>query len=137
MNDVVSQIACTNLIAAFAYHVDNREFDRAVALFSEDGRFERPDLVAKGHAEIAAIWADRPETMITRHVCSAPFFWEATPERASAVTYFTLYQVNFTGDGLPRCEAPTALCQFEDDFVLVPEGWRIACRRGAPRILGG
>ena len=137
MNDVVSQAACTNLIAAFAYYVDHREFDRAVALFAGDGRFERPDLVATGHAEIAAIWAGRPETMITRHVCSVPFFREATSERASSVTYFTLYQVEFTGDGLPRCEAPTALCQFEDEFVLTPAGWRIAYRRGAPRILGG
>lgn len=137
MNHFSTQAACTNIIAAFAYHVDHREFDRAVALFCEDGRFQRPDFVATGRDEIAAIWAGRPTSTITRHVCGVPFFRVLAADKASSVTYFTLYQLEFEGAGLPRCEGPAALCQFEDEFVLTPVGWRIACRRGIPRMLGG
>ena len=65
---------CTELVSAFAHFVDYRKFSQAVSLFSEDGRFIRPDGTKSGHAEIASLWEGRPETVVTRHLVSTLFF---------------------------------------------------------------
>lgn len=129
------QLACANLIAAFAHHVDHREFEKAVALFTEDGSFIRPDLEARGHAEIARIWEARPPSVVTKHLCAATFFGETGPQVATAVTPFTLYTVEWDGDGLPKFDQPTGIGEFHDRFVATTSGWRIAERRGLPIML--
>lgn len=130
-----AQTECALLVAAFAYHVDHREFDQAVALFAEDGIFERPDLSARGRGEIAQIWEGRPAHLLTRHLCHPPFFRRVTAEEAEAVTYFTLYHLEHEGEGLPR-SAPAVVGQYQDRFRLTAEGWRFAHRQGVPVILG-
>ncbi|AEG51588.1 putative aromatic ring hydroxylating dioxygenase beta subunit [Sphingobium chlorophenolicum L-1] len=130
-----ARLECARIVAAFAYHVDHREFDRAAALFAEDGVFERPDLLATGRAEIAAIWEGRPAHVVTRHLCGIPHFVAIGPEEVETVTYFTLYHLEHEGEGLPKA-GPTAVAQFHDRFRLTAEGWLIAHRRGIPAILG-
>ncbi|BAI98781.1 hypothetical protein Sj15T_38490 [Sphingobium sp. TA15] len=129
--------ACTALISAFAHHVDHREFDKAVALFAADGCFERADITARGHAEIAALWADRPVSLITRHLCSLPHFTKLEADAAESITGFTLYHVNHEDGGLPRFEHAAGVGEFHDRFVRTPGGWRIAHRRGVPVLIGG
>lgn len=133
---VEARIACADLIARFAYHVDHREFDEAVNLFDKDGVFERPDLTARGHAGIAAIWAERPESIITRHLCGPPCFLEVTDEKVRTVTNFTLYHLTHEGEGLPTCGAPTGIAEFHDEFRRTDAGWRIFRRQGIPVLLG-
>jgi hypothetical protein len=128
--------ACADLVAAFAYNVDHRLFAEAVALFTVDGCFERADLSASGHAQIAAIWADRPASLVTRHICAAPFFTEVREDRATSVTAFTLYRVESAGPGVPECSVFTAVAEFSDRFQLTPAGWRIAHRKAATVIRG-
>lgn len=132
---IAARQECANLIAAFAYHVDHREFDRAVALFASDGAFIRPDLTARGHAEIAAIWEGRPTSLVTRHFLSAPFFTLVEADSVTAVTAFTLYTVEWNGEGLPSFEKPAAIAEFYDRFVLEDGGWRIAERQGRPVLM--
>jgi ketosteroid isomerase-like protein len=128
--------ACADLVAAFAYNVDHRKFDKAVALFADDGCFERPDLVAKGHKEIAAIWAARPASVVTCHLCGPPFFTEISLGTASSVTTFTLYHLEHHGEGLPQCERLTAVAEFHDTFKRTGDGWRIAHRKAVPVLVG-
>ena len=131
-----AQTECAKIIAAFAYYVDHRFFAEAVALFKPDGVFQRPDLTAKGHAEIAAIWSNRPASVVTRHLCSQPFFMQVREDLITSVTPFTLYSIEHGGDGLPQCDRITAIAEFSDRFELTREGWRIAHRTGTPIILG-
>lgn len=128
---------CANIVAAFAHHVDHREFDKAVALFAEDGLFIRPDLRASGRAEIAKIWEGRPASVVTKHMCGASFFSEITADSASAVTPFTLYTLEWNGEGLPRLGQPAAIAEFHDRFVRTADGWRIAQRQGVPVLVAG
>lgn len=121
--------ACADLVTSFAHFVDHREFDRAVTLFTEDATFERPDLIARGRDEIAAIWAGRPPSVITRHLCQAPFFTEVDLESASSVTCFTLYHADHRAEGLPGLKEPRAIAEFHDHFRKTAEGWRIARRK--------
>lgn len=127
--------ACADLVATFAHHVDHREFAKAVALFTSDAVFIRHDAVANGQEEIAAIWADRPESVVTKHLCGAPVFLEVEAARITAVTPFTLYSLKHEGDGLPTFDKPAAIAEFRDEFRLTDAGWRIARREGAPLMI--
>src|SRR3546814_16935885 len=97
-NPTEIKAACGDIIAAFAHHVDHREFGDAVALFAEDGAFLRPDLEARGRDQIAALWADRPASFVTKHLCHASFFQDAGEESARAVPPFLLYPATPDGD---------------------------------------
>ena len=134
--DTIIRAACSDLIAAFAAHVDNRNFAEAVALFAPDGVFERPDLTARGHAEIAGLWADRPESHKTRHLCHLTWFSEVGENLVRAVTPFTLYQAQHHGEGFPPVPARVAIAEFHDEFTFVGSAWRIAHRRSVPAMFG-
>jgi ketosteroid isomerase-like protein len=129
--------ACADLISKFAYHVDHREFDKAVSLFADDGVFERPDNKSSGRSEIAKIWEGRPISVVTVHICAAPAFIEVSNDRAKSVTYCTLYHLEHEGEGFPKSAGSTAITEFHDEFRLTPDGWRISHRRGVPVLLGG
>ncbi len=137
MNDEFESVrrACREVIAAFAYHVDHREFDRAVALFAPDAVFERPDLMACGREQIAAIFAGRPESVITRHLCGEPFFVELGADRARAVTQVTLYHAQRAEAPVPTVKGPNAIAEFQDSFERTAEGWKIAHRKGVPVLM--
>lgn len=137
LDQVAIRSACADIVAKFAYYVDHREFSSAVALFAEDGVFERPDLKSSGHAEIARIWEGRPTSVVTVHKCAAPCFIEVTSDRARAVTYCTLYHLEHEGEGFPKSAGSTAITEFHDEFCRTPDGWRISHRRGVPVLLGG
>lgn len=127
---------CADLIAAFNYYVDHHEFAQAVALFSEDAVFERPDLRAEGRAQIAAIWAGRPATVMTRHICDAPHFLEINADSARAVTPGVLYQATCgENEKVATIKGPTMIAEFHDTFRRTAQGWKIAHRRGVPVFL--
>lgn len=130
-----ARINCAAVIAAFAHHVDHREFDQAVVLFAEDGVFLRPDVRAHGRTEIARIWEGRPESVVTKHMLSPPHFTAVSAAEVRAVTPFTLYTVEWNGEGLPRFDRPPAIAEFHDRLVLTDDGWKIAERRGVPVLL--
>lgn len=123
------RFACSALIADYAYYVDHREFNKAVALFTEDGRIERPDLISDGRKEIEENWTSRPASVVTCHVCSPPSFRDIAPDRATAVTYFTLYHLHHAGPGPAPMGDPIALGEFHDVFVATQQGWRFKSRK--------
>jgi hypothetical protein len=124
-----ARAACADLIAAFAYHVDHRAFASAVALFAENGRFERPDMDAVGHDQIAALWKDRPETLVTRHLCGPPCFLGVDEREVRAATWFTLYIRERAEAGPALLGTPTAVGEYHDRFVLERGRWRIGHRQ--------
>lgn len=133
--EIAIRANCSAIIAAFAHHVDHREFDSAVALFAEDGAFIRPDLQARGTVEIARIWEGRPESLVTKHIHGLPHFTKIADDRASAVTTFTLYTLNWDGAGLPTFNSPAAIVEYHDEFIKTPSGWRIQERKGVPLLV--
>ena len=128
------RVECGAVLTAFAHHIDNREFDKVVALFTEDAVFERPHITHTGRAELAALWGKRSPTMFTRHLFSPPFFVEISPERVRTVSPFTLYQFEHFEEGPPNRNIPSGIAEFHDTFRREPEGWRIAYRRGVTLI---
>ena len=126
---------CSRLIASFAFLVDHRRYAELVALFSEDGSFERPGSRATGTAALRDLMNARPTTIVTRHVCAIPFFETVSAEQATAVTYVTVYHVEGADGRVSEISSPAAIAEFHDVFRRTQQGWRIHQRVAAPVLI--
>jgi hypothetical protein len=127
---------CAALIAAFPYHLDHRQYDRLVDLFTPDGTFERPGIATKGHGELRQMLDKRPTSIATCHVCGPTVFTSVSADSASAVTYFCLYQAQIPVDGFPSYDRPAAVAEYHDTFTRIDTGWRFASRRCVVMMVG-
>ena len=132
MNQTSVIAECQALVSAFAYHVDHFEGEKVVNLFTKDGIFERKGEVLKGQEEIRAAQGKRVKDVVVRHVCAPTHIELLDAEHARGNTYFQIFRAIRPEGGqpsvLPMPEAEV-LGQFEDQFVLTSEGWRISARR--------
>ncbi len=127
---------CADLMVRFANANDAMRYHDLVALFAEDGAFARPtapDTVLQGKQAILAAFESRPKDRVTRHIISNIQIDVRDASHASGLCYAILYSGN-QGDmadkfGL-RASASQFVGEFHDEFVLTPEGWRFASRRG-------
>lgn len=131
--DRLSAVAeCQALVTAFAHHVDHFDAEKVVGLFTPDATFERKGEVLRGQAEIRAAQARRPAGAVVRHVCAPSHIEVIDDRRARGTTYFQIYRgarTEATPTGPLPMPEPDVLGQFEDEFVLTSEGWRISARR--------
>jgi hypothetical protein len=125
---------CTSLSYAFAHHVDHEQVDELVALFTEDGVFDRGAQVLSGHAELLEGMSVRPP-MTTRHLFTNFFFDSVERDVATAYVYCMTYHAHgdFTGETMVYATANGRLVELRDEYRRTPEGWRIA-RRGATPV---
>ena len=113
---------CARLIALYAKLTDEGRWSEVAALYAEDGAMTRPtapDTPVVGRAAILAAFEARPPR-VTRHVCSNIVIDVVSATEASGSSAMLL----FTGGPAPLVGG------FDDRFVLTPEGWRFAERRG-------
>jgi len=114
---------CARLIALYANLNDEARWDEVAALYTEDGVMFRPtapDVALEGREAILAAFKGRPPRK-TRHLCSNVVIEVEGPATALGTSAMVL----FTGDG------PPIVGSFHDRFVLTPDGWRFAERRGS------
>jgi SnoaL-like domain len=119
---------CTRLVTAFAYLVDHRRYTELAALFVDDAHYERPGVVAKGQTELKAFFERRPTNVVTRHICTAPFFEAVGAQEAKSVTYLTIYMEEGRDDTVVETAGLAGIAEIHDTFRLTPAGWRIAQR---------
>ncbi|MDH4108731.1 MAG: nuclear transport factor 2 family protein [Gammaproteobacteria bacterium] len=126
---------CRQLALQFIAHSDRQEWAAMCALLTDDAVFARPtdpDRPIRGRAAIQSAFEARPAGRITRHVCANHIVTALSPSRASGSLYALLY----TGDPSNRgplgiiAEERQLVGEFDDDYVLTDEGWRIESRRG-------
>jgi hypothetical protein len=134
VTDVSIERACERLILDFAYFSDKQDYESLAGLFAPEGSMTRPTGDALvGRAAILKSYQSRPAGRMTRHICTNIRITIAAPDRARGFTYAVVYSAN-TNEPL---EAPFGfnagsrhlIGEFEDEFVLTEEGWRIASRR--------
>jgi hypothetical protein len=125
-NTIQVDSICQNLISSLAYCIDHRRYNEVVALFTEDGVFERPGLKAVGKAEILNFLEKRPSNVDTRHVCGLPFFLEISERQAVVATYVTIFH-GPVNEGSPTTINGTAgIVEFHDVCTLTSQGWRLS-----------
>ena len=111
--------ACERLVLDFAYFSDHWEYESLGALFTEQGIMVRPSGTRlEGRDAIVAAYRATPADRITRHICTNIRITVESPDRATGITYATVYSNSAT----PK------IGEFEDEFRRTPEGWRIASR---------
>jgi len=128
--------ACTKLVHAFAYSMDQRRYEDLAALFTPDGVFDRVGQVLRGPREIVDALGKRPLDQRIRHVTVGIHFTSVAADAAEAVVYNASYVGRLDEPGKPSLYAMSqpALLEFRDAYQKKPDGWRIA-ERAARMVL--
>jgi hypothetical protein len=122
---------CHRLQHAYCIHLDRREFDAFLGLFTPDARLSYPYADLSGDGEIRR-WLDaRAETVFNCHVMGSMLVEAAAADRATGISTVTVYRQEA---GKPPFATPLAYAgqyqvgQYEDVFAFADGRWRIARR---------
>jgi len=135
MHEALIRQACTDLIVRYAYLNDERRYDELVSLFTEDAVLYRPSAPEQGisgRPAILAAFRKRPADSMTFHVTSDILVEVQDEENAQARSRILLLSGTRPQDGsaLPLDARAPVPGVFRDRFVLTPQGWKFAERRG-------
>jgi len=125
--------ACSRLILDFAFFSDWQEYESLAALFTPQGRLTRPSgETLTGRDAIAGSYRGKASTRITRHICTNIRIAVESSERARGLTYAIVYGADSSQKpaehfGIPA-DARQLVGEFEDEFAMTSEGWRIESR---------
>jgi hypothetical protein len=127
---------CEKLSIAYARHVDFKEYDEYVDLFTEDCFLQAGPLPVEGKGNLKKAMAYRPDALRSRHVLTNIWIKVIDEDHATGISYLSLYR--HTGEGLdeeainnpgPRTiSGPAAIGHYADEFLRTKEGWRIKSR---------
>lgn len=115
------------LYARYAWAYDGGHAEEYAALFTPDGRFERPGAEPVcGRGDLAGLVTAAQGrgsgyTHVTSNVVVA-----ATSDGASGRAYVVLLRIE------PGAVSLLAAGRYHDEFVRMPDGWRISTRRFEP-----
>ena len=129
------ELECRQLALRFVVHNDRQEWSKMCSLLTENATFARPtdpDNPIKGRAVIEAAFEARPTDRITRHICTNMIITAVSPSQASGTMYALLYTgaTENRGEMGIIADDRQLVGEFEDDYVLTEDGWRIDSRRG-------
>lgn len=120
--------ACERLVIAASHRSDEHDH-RLADLFAIDGVLDVAGTRHEGREQIRSAVAARDRGVLTHHIISNILVDVLSQERARSLAYVTAY-VAPRGEGGPASvSAAAVLGHYHDEFVLTPEGWRIAHRR--------
>lgn len=130
--------ACRELVLRAASRADAGDAAGLARLFAADGVLVRPNAQPlQGRDAIQAAYAQRPADRITRHLVTNTLVEVESSTRARAMSHVLLWTGSTNDPSGPqgrRAHARQLVGEFEDRFVLEPEGWRIQ-RRDARFVL--
>jgi ketosteroid isomerase-like protein len=132
-HDWMIVLQCQRLAVDFARHVDQRNIDDVIDLFTSDAVFERRGEVLQGHDAIRAAQLRRPKTLVTRHLCMNIAVDVLDGERAIGRVPFVLFRHDHatagTDDTRPApLTGPETVGEYVDEYRRTSDGWRIARR---------
>jgi hypothetical protein len=130
----IERAAIAELITRYAALNDAGDWDAVAALYTEEGRMNRPtapDEFISGRAAILAGFRSRPRRA-SRHVVANVLVTLEGDARARASSQLLLFTGSVAADGgLPIVSAAAPLIgSYDDTLVKTAAGWRFAERRG-------
>jgi len=133
MTDLDIERACERLVLDFAYFSDRKDYESLAGLFTQEGTMTRPSReTLAGRAAILTAYQERPSTRITRHLCTNIRITVESGERAKGWTYALVFGADSSespdGQFGRKADTRSLIGEFEDEFHLTPDGWRIASR---------
>ena len=124
---------CQKVLRQYYQHVDQREFEKAVALFTPDVDWVGLGVPLLGREEILEALHAALGNSTARHVLTNTVVDVIDEDHAEARSYNTLstsHETTFeVGDRAIAYEGPNILADMSEQLVRTEEGWRIAQRR--------
>ena len=130
-----AKAAIAELITRYAALIDAGDWDAVAALYTDDGRMNRPsapeDFIC-GRGAILAALRSRPQRL-ARHIVANVLVTLESGTRARATSQILLFGATAAeGGGLPVLWAgPPLVGSYSDSLVRTAHGWRFAERRGS------
>ncbi|HIE4434687.1 TPA: nuclear transport factor 2 family protein [Burkholderia multivorans] len=125
MIDILEPLACEalcmRLSADFAHFADSRDYEKFVALFTEDGIFERRGETLRGRNAILRAMHSRPEDMTTRHICTNIRIDTHGNGMATGAGSMLL----FHRAGSENAPPSITVADYRDIYIATADGWRI------------
>ena len=114
---------------AFAYFMDNGEFESMIELFTPDGVFDRAGIVHRGHEELRQGMRERPK-VTTRHLLTNFHLTSVGDDSAEAVVCAMVYHGPPSQAGEPVVYATDngRVIEFHDKYTKTSVRWRISSR---------
>jgi hypothetical protein len=129
---------CTQVVIQFYNALDARRYDDLVALFAEDGSWNRQGEDTTGRDAIMAAMQERPgpENQQIRHMATNIQVFIADADHARTQEYVTIYRHDSDTPikGPAPMDGPGIIFLYEDEMVRAPEGWKIINKKGRPLL---
>jgi SnoaL-like domain len=129
---MAAELACQRVVVEFAHLLDHREFDRAAALFTSDGVWERHGERLVGPSEIARVIRQRPATRVERHVMTTMHTAILSDTLCEVTSYVLIFRSDSAADLPLPLRTPAGVGEFQDRLTRTEHGWRFVHRRSLP-----
>lgn len=121
--------ACERLCIDFAMTVDTRDYEGFVALFTEDGVFDRAGQISQGHDGIREFLGTRAAGLTTRHLCANIAIDPVGPDTATGRSSCVVYRTVAEEGAAPPWPTPAPMVvEYLDNYRKTSTGWRIERR---------
>ena len=125
---------CRRLALRFTWLSDHQDWAGACRLLTDNAEFARPTDPGNplvGRQAIQGAFEARPAERITRHICTNVLIEVTSDSTATGSLYALLYTGNVADRAEPIvADARQPVGEFNDEYVRIESGWRIAARRG-------
>ena len=122
---------CQKVLRKYYHHVDQRQYDEAVQLFTPDVHWVVMGLDLHGREAVRGSFGGLTDSTI-RHVLTNTIVDVVDKDHVDVTSYVTIYvEKGFPDDGPIPFEGPNRLAANIDKMVRTDEGWCIAYR-GSP-----
>ncbi len=130
LDQYLIQRECETLSIAYARHLDFKDYDAFVDLFTDDLHLDAGGPI-DGKDNLRRAMARRPDKLRSSHVLSNIHIEVLDSNTATGIAYLSLYRHIGTESELPEpveFSAPAAVGHYTDKFVRTSDGFRIASR---------
>jgi hypothetical protein len=129
------RLACERLIILAYALMDQGQYERSAALFTEDGVWIRGEPAPRTRADILASLRQRPADGITRHLLSNIVVILTGPNEAEASANFLAFRAKRAEDGPAEMTGPAMVGDLFCRLRRGPDGWRIGFLQPKPVMM--
>ncbi len=130
LEELLIEWECQKVLSQYYHHVDQREYDEAVKLFTPDVHWQIMGLDLHSREEVRGQFGGLAESTI-RHVLSNFVVKVIDENNAEMKCYLAIYvEKGFPDDGPIPFEGPDRISNSYSKLRRTDEGWQLAERSG-------
>jgi ketosteroid isomerase-like protein len=138
LEEIMIERECLNLMTGYCTHLDRRESDAFLDLFTEDlvwARAHPPGLEYQGRDAMREYFAERPAVRLNYHLTLNPRVTVLGPDAAEGACMLLVVDGPASDGTVPVPMGGISLLgEYRDTYRRTPSGWKIA-RRELSRLV--